>query len=260
MVPRRLPEGGLPACRVVLLVCTTLRLQPDAVLPTGSALAGPALVHSWRYARHVAWHSVCSRSCVIASTGGALGGAGHADTSTATSLTPAGASRCNICWHITPGQVACGLPCLVPQVPGEPQSFIDHIRLGVEAAAHDPGALLLFSGGQTRKAAGPRSEGLSYWQVADAAGWFNLTDVRSRAFTEVRNCCVEPGMAARDAAAAAHARRVHAWWHAAVGAAPACYKLHVVKQKLLLARAWLLLFACGAHATPHRRSSAQCAA
>lgn len=56
----------------------------------------------------------------------------------------------------------------------------------MEAAARDPAALLLFSGGQTRKAAGPRSEGLSYWQVADAAGWFNLTDVRSRAFTEVR--------------------------------------------------------------------------
>lgn len=71
------------------------------------------------------------------------------------------------------------------QVPGEAQSFLDHIRLGIEAAAADPVALLLFSGGQTRQAAGPRSEGVSYWVVAEAAGWFNHTHVRSRAYTEV---------------------------------------------------------------------------
>lgn len=71
------------------------------------------------------------------------------------------------------------------QVAGEAQSFLDHIRLGIEAAAHDPSALLLFSGGQTRKAAGPRSEGLSYWLVAEAADWFGHPDVRGRAYTEV---------------------------------------------------------------------------
>ncbi|GFH17244.1 uncharacterized protein HaLaN_13834 [Haematococcus lacustris] len=49
------------------------------------------------------------------------------------------------------------------QLPGEAQSFVEHIRLGVLAAAEDPEAMLLFSGGQTRLAAGPRSEGLSYW-------------------------------------------------------------------------------------------------
>jgi hypothetical protein len=58
------------------------------------------------------------------------------------------------------------------KVEGEAQSFLDHIRLGVTLAARDPRALLLFSGGQTRSAAGPRSEGLSYWMVAEAAGWF----------------------------------------------------------------------------------------
>lgn len=72
------------------------------------------------------------------------------------------------------------------QVEGEAQSFLDHIQLGVETAAADPAALLLFSGGQTRKAAGPRSEGLSYWMAAEAAGWFGLDGVRSRAYTEVR--------------------------------------------------------------------------
>ncbi|KAJ9531084.1 hypothetical protein QJQ45_000880 [Haematococcus lacustris] len=70
------------------------------------------------------------------------------------------------------------------QLPGEAQSFVEHIRLGVLAAAEDPEAMLLFSGGQTRLAAGPRSEGLSYWVVAEAAGWFNTTGVRARSFTE----------------------------------------------------------------------------
>ncbi|KAJ9531692.1 hypothetical protein QJQ45_021837 [Haematococcus lacustris] len=51
------------------------------------------------------------------------------------------------------------------QLPGEAQSFVEHIRLGVLAAAEDPEAMLLFSGGQTRLAAGPRSEGLSYWSL-----------------------------------------------------------------------------------------------
>jgi len=70
------------------------------------------------------------------------------------------------------------------QVSGEAQSFLDHIRLGIEAAASDPDALLLFSGGQTRRAAGPRSEGLSYWVVAEAAEWYGHPDVRARAYTE----------------------------------------------------------------------------
>lgn len=67
---------------------------------------------------------------------------------------------------------------------GEAQSFVDHIEMGVKAAAEDPSALLLFSGGQTRREAGPRSEGLSYWVVAEAAGWFNISGVRNRTFTE----------------------------------------------------------------------------
>lgn len=70
-------------------------------------------------------------------------------------------------------------------MPGEAQSFLDHIELGVATAAKDPAALLLFSGGQTRRAAGPRSEGLSYWVVAEAAGWFGKrAEVRNRTFTE----------------------------------------------------------------------------
>jgi hypothetical protein len=79
----------------------------------------------------------------------------------------------------------CTACCCAAQVEGEAQSFLDHIRLGIETAAKDPAALLLFSGGQTRKAAGPRSEGLSYWLVAEAADWFGHPDVRPRAYTEV---------------------------------------------------------------------------
>lgn len=75
------------------------------------------------------------------------------------------------------------------QIPGQAQTFLDHIKLGIETAATDPNALLLFSGGQTRQAAGPRSEGLSYWTVAEAAKWYGHEDVRSRAFTEVSRVC-----------------------------------------------------------------------
>ena len=71
------------------------------------------------------------------------------------------------------------------QVPGQAHSFIEHIQAGIHHAEHDPSALLLFSGGQTRKAAGPRSEAEGYWLVAEAAKWWGSVTVRERAFTEV---------------------------------------------------------------------------
>lgn len=40
---------------------------------------------------------------------------------------------------------------------GQTHSFLEHILLGVEETAKDASALLLFSGGQTRKSAGPRA-------------------------------------------------------------------------------------------------------
>eukprot|EP00850_Spirogloea_muscicola_P000141 SM000001S04543 [mRNA] locus=s1:841502:842944:- [translate_table: standard] len=55
---------------------------------------------------------------------------------------------------------------------GQAATFVEHIRTGVEAAAGDSAALLMFSGGQTRSAAGPRSEAQSYWKVADTLDWF----------------------------------------------------------------------------------------
>ncbi|KAG1331190.1 hypothetical protein COCNU_02G011580 [Cocos nucifera] len=69
--------------------------------------------------------------------------------------------------------------------PGQAATFLSHIREGVEIASKDEGALLLFSGGETRRDAGPRSEAQSYWAVAESKGWFGKQDsVRSRALTE----------------------------------------------------------------------------
>jgi hypothetical protein len=69
--------------------------------------------------------------------------------------------------------------------PGQASTFVDHIKAGVEAAAGIEHALLLFSGGETRKDAGPRSEAQSYWNVAESKDWFGKTEsVRWRTLTE----------------------------------------------------------------------------
>lgn len=72
------------------------------------------------------------------------------------------------------------------EVPGQTHSFVEHIQLGVKEAAADKDALLLFSGGKTRRDAGPRAEGEGYWLVAEAAKWYGNEEVRDRAFTEDR--------------------------------------------------------------------------
>ncbi|PON99668.1 Transmembrane protein [Trema orientale] len=69
--------------------------------------------------------------------------------------------------------------------PGQAATFLAHIQGGIELAAKDDAALLLFSGGETRKGAGPMSEAQSYWAVAESKGWFGKGgDVKSRAVTE----------------------------------------------------------------------------
>lgn len=68
--------------------------------------------------------------------------------------------------------------------PGQAATFLMHIQEGVEIAGKDEGALLLFSGGETRKYAGPRSEAQSYWAVAESKNWFGKQGVRLRALTE----------------------------------------------------------------------------
>lgn len=66
---------------------------------------------------------------------------------------------------------------------GDVPGFLGHIRRGVELAAADPAAMLLFSGGQTRWEAGPVSEAESYFGVAERFGWWGH-DVQVRAGTE----------------------------------------------------------------------------
>ena len=51
-------------------------------------------------------------------------------------------------------------------------TFLAHIQRGVDIAAADQNALLVFSGGETRPAAGPRSEAQSYWMVAELHKWW----------------------------------------------------------------------------------------
>ena len=70
-------------------------------------------------------------------------------------------------------------------MPGAAASFVEHIQLGIREAVKDEHALLLFSGGQTRKYAGPRSEALSYWLVAQSAHWFNHSRIQERTYLEV---------------------------------------------------------------------------
>jgi hypothetical protein len=61
---------------------------------------------------------------------------------------------------------------LEPFQAGQVETYLEHIRKGIELAANDSRALLLFSGGETRPNIGPRSEGSSYWLAADAFNWY----------------------------------------------------------------------------------------
>jgi hypothetical protein len=67
---------------------------------------------------------------------------------------------------------------------GEGRFYVEHVEAGVRLAAANPASLLLFSGGQTDQAAGPRSEAQGYWLIAEHRGWFGAPSVRERATTE----------------------------------------------------------------------------
>lgn len=55
---------------------------------------------------------------------------------------------------------------------GQAVALLEHMRVGVELASKNIDALLLFSGGATRKNAGSVSEAVSYWQVSRAQKWW----------------------------------------------------------------------------------------
>lgn len=67
---------------------------------------------------------------------------------------------------------------------GEVRFYIEHMKRAVEEAAKSPDAILVISGGQTRKEAGPISEALSYWLVCEFYGWWGHPEVRERTLLE----------------------------------------------------------------------------
>ena len=78
-------------------------------------------------------------------------------------------------WFLLPYQKSSGLP----------NAIVAHISAGIKASAIDSKSLLVFSGGETRPAAGPDTEGASYFRVADAMNlWPKASNVRSRTLSE----------------------------------------------------------------------------
>mmetsp|Transcript_15873 Transcript_15873/g.47347 ORF Transcript_15873/g.47347 Transcript_15873/m.47347 type:complete len:351 (-) Transcript_15873:38-1090(-) len=66
---------------------------------------------------------------------------------------------------------------------GLPREFVRHAEAGARLVARDPQAVLVFSGGQTRPDAGPRSEAQSYWLLSEHFDWWR-TGAGGRAVTE----------------------------------------------------------------------------
>mmetsp|Transcript_18954 Transcript_18954/g.37920 ORF Transcript_18954/g.37920 Transcript_18954/m.37920 type:complete len:339 (-) Transcript_18954:17-1033(-) len=99
---------------------------------------------------------------------------GHAVLNFRSSLDRAGFD--DDCWYLLPYQIQRGMP----------QAIEAHIRAGVAEAAKNVDALLVFSGGETRRDVGPVSEGASYFAVADALSlWGSSSNtVRARTVTE----------------------------------------------------------------------------
>ncbi|OLL24082.1 hypothetical protein NEOLI_003126 [Neolecta irregularis DAH-3] len=63
---------------------------------------------------------------------------------------------------------------------GQGPTFIQHIESSLDLALQDSESLVIFSGGQSRKDAGMRSESQSYWELAKTRGLldkFNKTSV-----------------------------------------------------------------------------------
>ncbi len=65
---------------------------------------------------------------------------------------------------------------------GFPSIIVSHIHRGIELTTNDQEALLIFSGGQTRRDVGPTSEAASYYYVANDKEMLN--SIRSRTYLE----------------------------------------------------------------------------
>ncbi|CAI2162986.1 13000_t:CDS:2 [Funneliformis geosporum] len=70
---------------------------------------------------------------------------------------------------------------------GQVKTFINHIKKGVELVKENEEALLIFSGGQTRPSAGPRSEAQSYYALAQSLNLLSNTNFTSTTNTSTNN-------------------------------------------------------------------------
>jgi hypothetical protein len=66
-------------------------------------------------------------------------------------------------WYLLPYQRKIGFPSIISA----------HIRKGVELAKRSTQAILIFSGGQTRRDVGPLSEAASYYFLANQMNWID---------------------------------------------------------------------------------------
>lgn len=161
--PRKFPRHVTTLAVLVAAATTVLLLRnsfacqiPQPVVAPGRASRAEALTappRAWAGAEHL------------------IMVAGHA-VYTAPSHTPEDVQR-EASWFLEPFQH------------GQLATMLAHIRRGVELAAVDNSSLLIFSGGETRQAAGPQSEARSYWEAAEALGWFGAHHVRDRSLLEV---------------------------------------------------------------------------
>lgn len=62
----------------------------------------------------------------------------------------------------------------------EPALLIEHLKTGVEIAAQDQASVLVIAGGPSERDAGPRSEALGYWNIAQRASFWGHAEVRDR--------------------------------------------------------------------------------
>ena len=73
-------------------------------------------------------------------------------------------------WYLLPYQKEQGFPDIIAS----------HIQRGAETVKADPAALLLFSGGETRRDVGPMSEAASYYFVAKHMRWLPEDNVEEQ--------------------------------------------------------------------------------